>query len=758
MKTRFFLAALSLFLGFSSFAYARVDYVRALTFEGNIRTPDETIASTITTRVGSLYNRELIRRDIKALYKLGQFRDIEVDRVPHDDGVQITFRFVEHPLITDIRFSGNRKIKSETLREEISVRTYRPVDEENVAESLQAIRDAYAEKGYYLAEVDFHIETNEKGEAIFVFDITENKGAMVRRVFFMGNEAFSDDELRDVIRTKQKGPFAFLTGTGKYEEERLRIDQAMLTYHYLNHGYLKVKVSPPKVAISKDKRYMFVTIAVEEGKQYRIDGVELSGDILTTREELIALLTTKPKLIYSQKRLEEDIQALTERYGDEGYAFATIVPRTVPNDETLTAKVTINVEKGKRITIERIDITGNTKTRDKVIRRELKVVENARYSERDLRESRKRLMQLGYFEEVNLATPRGSRDDTVLLTINVKEKPTGTFNIGAAYSTFDQFIFNMSITKENFFGYGISGQVSMELSSRRQFFRLAGHDPYFLDTRWRVGFSLYRNAFLFDDFRRTAEGGTISVGRPFFEYWTADVGYQLEDVSISSFSTAVPQFFRQNSGGVTSAMSLSIARDTRDNRLIPTDGMYHLLSFEVSGDKLGGDNDFFRTNHRSQIYHPIWKGIVAKAFGRVGHIQSLNDSQVPLFERFILGGPNSLRGYNPNAVGPSLRIPASTTGPERTFTFGGDKMLLFVTELELPIYRPAGFMAVAFYDAGNAFAENENYSFANMRQDYGFGLRWNSPMGPLRFEWGFPIDKRSDEDDFVFNFSIGQFF
>ena len=746
-------------LAVSAVAWASPPVVRKVVLSGNVRTPEETIRATIRTRPGSIFDPEVINRDIKALYKLGQFHDIRVQKKPVRRGVQVTFIFVEKPRIAEISFQGNRKIKSDELRSEVTQRAFSVLDEKAVAESKQKIRDAYAKKGYYLAEVDYHLErVADSGEAKLVFDIRERARVAVRRVLFMGNKVFRDNELRKVIKTKQKTMFSFLTGSGKYEEEMLKNDVLMLTFHYLNHGYLKVKVSPPRVSISKDKRYIFISFQIHEGDQYRIGEVTLSGDILTTKPELLGILKTEKGQIYVQRTLEEDILRLTDRYGDEGYAYANIIPRTVPDDETLTADIDINIRKGHRITIERINISGNTVTRDKVIRREMELKENDRYSERRLRRSREKLMRLGYFEEVNFATPRGSRDDTMVLNVTVKERPTGSFNVGAGFSSVENFIFNASVQKQNFFGYGISGSISAELSKRRQLFLLSVADPYFLDSEWMAGLSVYRSAYRYTDFRREATGGEISLGHRFFDNFSAHLGYQIEQVKVSDFSLVVPQLFKQNASGLTSALSFSVARDTRDNRIIPTKGTFNIVTQEASGTKLGGDNDFYRVNFRSMFYHPIWKSIIFKQFFRIGYIKSLNNQPVPLFERFFTGGVNSLRGFFPNSVGPRLRIPRSPSGEDAEFVYGGDKLLLFITELELPIYDPAGIRAVVFFDAGNAFAENENYSIFNLRADYGFGLRWNSPMGPLRFEWGIPINRRPNEDAVVFNFTIGNFF
>lgn len=726
--------------------------------KGVVRTSEDTVLATIKSQKGLIYDRTIVRDDVKALFKLGQFSDIEVDVEETPRGVILTFNFTEKPIISEVAFEGNRKLKVDALQEAVSVSTYNPLDEKELAESMTKIRELYAEKGYYLAQVTTNLQTTKEGEAKLIFVIHEHEGVQVRRIDFVGNRTFSDKKLRNVVRTKRKNLLSFFTGTGKYKAEQLKQDVLFLTFHYLNHGYVKVKVQPPRVSISKDKRYIFITYYLSEGKQYRIGNLSMSGNILTTQEELLSLLKTKRGQIYSQKILEEDVMMLTDRYGDQGYAYATITPQMVPNDDTLTTDINFNIQKGVPITVERINIAGNVVTRDKVIRREMRIMEDDRYSERLLRLSKERIMALGYFEEVNFATPRGSRDDTVILNVTVKERPTGSFNIGAGFSSAEKFILNASVQKENAFGYGISAQVSAEFSKLRQNFMLQMHDPYFLDSNWMLGGSVYRSMYRYTDFRRTALGGDMNLGRRFLDYYSVTLGYRIEDVKVDDFSYAVPQLFRDDSSGLTSALSLTLAHDRRNNRWTPTKGTYNIASFEISGNKLGGDNDFFRLNYRSMWYQPVWKSIIFKVFGRIGYVRSLNNQPVPLFERFFLGGPYTLRGYAPNTVGPRVRIPASPGGPETFFNFGGNKELLFITELEFPIYDPAGLRWVIFFDAGNSFAENENYSLMNMRTDAGFGVRWNSPMGPLRFEFGFPLNRRQGDDRMIFNFAVGNFF
>lgn len=727
--------------------------------KGNATTPLETISARIKSRAGSEYSRETVAQDIKALWELGQFQSIDVEKNSVPGGLNLLYIVVEKPLITKISFKGNKKLKKDDLMKDISISTYKPLSEKQLAESVAKMKESYAQKGYYLVRIDYEVKPlEEANEAELIFHVNEHDSAIVRKVEFVGNHAFKDNELKKKIRTKEKTLFSWTYGGGKYKEEQLEQDVMMLTFFYLNEGYLKIKVDTPKVSISKDKKYIFITYYVEEGKQYKIGDIDVKGDLLTTPEEQRSLIKTKTGKVYNQKGVEEDMLALIDYYGEMGYAFVNVRPQTEPNDETLTTPLVFNIEKGNRIKIEKINITGNTTTRDKVIRRELQIKEGDIYNTRLVNLSKEKLQQLGFFEEVNFATPRGSSDDTLNLNISVKEKPTGTFNIGAGFSTVENFILSASIAKENFFGYGVGGQISAEISSKRQQFMLDYRDPYFLDTQWMFNWSIYRTKYSFNDFDRSSYGGSLSVGHRMFDNSSVSVGYQMEKVEASDFSFIVPQFFRNNASGLTSALLLTVARDTRNNRIFPTKGMYHMVENEVSGSKLGGDNDYYRVTGNSRFYYPIFWGIIAKANAKIGYMKGLGDRPVPLYERYFTGGVYSLRGFMPRSIGPKLQIPGSPTGPDQEFVYGGNKLLLFNGEIEAPIYEPAGIRAVFFLDAGNAFAEQENYSLTNLRSNWGLGLRWQSPMGPLRFEWGVPFNPQAGEDPVVFNFTIGSLF
>lgn len=725
--------------------------------QGNKTVETQVILTQIQQQKGGAYSREKVSADVARVYKLGLFEDVEVEKVGAAGGVKLVFKVVEKGPIDEIVIEGNKKVGEGKIREVLTVKTNAPADNRKLGESKERIKEIYSKEGFSATTVE--TEVREKGgKRELVFKINEVKAEVVRGIRFEGNTVFSDRKLKGIIRTKKKGILSFLTGSGKYRPEQIEQDIQLITYNYLNKGYMKVRVGQPKVEYSEQDKGLILTYYIDEGDPYRIGDIGFEGDILTTKEELQRKLHTMKGNLYSQKIMEEDLQKLTEFYGNQGYAFANINPQTNLHDDTKTADINFVIDQGRKVFIERINITGNTITRDKVIRRELKVVENSLYNEGLVRLSKRKLEQLGYFETVEISTPRGSSDDKLVLNINVKEKPTGTFSVGAGFSSSESFLFTASVSKNNFLGLGISGSINAEISGRRQQFSFQVTDPYLFDTNWILQANGFRITSDFNDFRRKSFGGEIDLGRRIFDFSSFSIGYRIEDVKLDDFDLIVPEFFKQNADGLTSSLVFQFQRDTRNNPIITTKGLYSNLSVEYAGNGLGGDVDFLRVTANQRVYIPLWKNSVLKFQGRVGYIKSLDDEPVPLFERFFTGGINSLRGYEFRSVGPSVTIPDGITGKDEEFVYGGNKLLLFNLEYEFPIYDAAGFRGVVFVDAGNTFAEDEDLNPLKLRADAGAGIRWLSPFGPLRFEWGFPFKRKEGEKRSVFNFTIGSFF
>lgn len=748
-------------LAFTPPVWAAGGRIAGVSFVGLSKVDEASVRRSITSLPGHQYSEAAVRKDIQTLIKAGFFEDVTVESQDTSDGVRLIFHVQEKAVVGAVTIKGNKKVKTKDLKAAITQRDHNLLDQKRLTESIEAIRKLYQEKDESVADISYSIQPldTEKNEVEVVFNIIENKNLRIKRISFVGNKAFTDKKLASKLLLKVKGPFSFVSGSGKLKDEKLEADIKRLAFFYQDQGYARVVIGEPQLSVTRDKKSIYITFLVHEGEKYKIGSVNIVGDIITTKEELLSKLKLKAGVDYAMTPQFEDVTTLNALYWDQAYAFAAIEPVLTTNESTKTADVTYTINKGRKIYINRIIIEGNKFTRDKVIRRELMLRENAPYVLSAQEESKRRLFQLGFFEDVNFSIPGSAMGDRVNLVVRVKEKATGSFQLGAGFSSLESFVFTASVAKDNFLGLGIRGSLSTSLSKLRQEFSVNMLDRYFLDTRWIVSASAYRySSALNRDFDQKAFGGSLTFGREVFPHFDVNMGYKIEDIAVNNFSAQVPVFFQRNSSGLTSSLVASMAFDTRDNRLSASRGMFHSVSGEFAGNQLGGDNDYWKASVESRVFFPAFLKTVVKARGLFSYINSLGNDPVPLFERFFMGGVNTLRGFDLNSIGPTIRVPRTATGGDQTFTYGGNRMVLFNLEYEVPIYLPAGLKAVAFLDTGQAFGESENISFSKFRSDYGFGFRWNAPFGPMRFEWGFPIAKKSGESSTVFNFVIGQSF
>lgn len=736
--------------------------IKAVEFVGLGSLSEKTVLSRISSIEGTSFSQSKLSQDIKRLFKTGYFSQIEVEERPAPGGVKLIFKLVENNRIGKLTITGGKKIKEEDMMGAVQMREGEVLDEAKIASTKKEILKLYEEKGYFSAEIKITVEPydQEANENEVIIKIHEGKPVRIRRITFLGNKAFHDKELRKNIDTSEKTIFSFLSGKGKYSSEKLEIDVQRLRFFYLDNGYLNHKVGEPLVTLTRNRRAIYIAIPIFEGDPFQVAKISVVGDILTTEQELLESLSLKSGKTYRKSLEFQDVQTLEKLYGDQAYAFANIVPSLTTHPESKEVDVTYFIQKGPKVKIDKIIINGNKVTRDKVIRRELRILENSYYSQSAIELSKIRLMQLGYFDDVNIATPRSNDNNKVNVEITVEErKNTGQFSVGAGFSTLETFVLTATIQKENFFGRGWSGGIQASLSKLRQDVLLNMTDRYFLDTRWQFGFTFLRvHSSLNRFFDENRLGGRVHFGREIFDFFTADVGYKVEDSSVSNFSPQVPAFFQSNSSGFTSALFSVLTYDRRDNKIFPRKGYYVSGSVEYSDTPVGATNNFLKFVSDVRLYIPVFKHLTLKGRGELRYIDSLDSQPLGLFERIFFGGPNTLRGFDLASIGPSLKIPSTASGSDSDFVFGGNKSLLLNAELEIPIIKQAGLHFVGFFDAGNTFAEEQEYSLTNMRMNYGFGFRWQSPLGPLRFEWGFPIEKRAGEPLTVFNFSFGHNF
>lgn len=747
------------------------DRIIEIRVEGNQRVEQAAIARALKQKVGEPFDAARTADDLRALWALKYFNDVQllVQRTPA--GIAYVVRVEEKPAVRAVTLSGNDELSKDDLKDTIDIKANSILDLSAVKRNVKKVSDKYVEKGYFLAEVTSEIRPVEgsESEVDVVIVVKENAKVQVKDINFLGVQKVPVGELKAVMATKEGGYLSFLTSEGTYREEMFQRDLQVIQAAYYDRGFINVRVDKPVVSLSPDKRNISITLRIEEGEPYTIGKLDFSGDLIASKDEFKLRMSSREGEIFNRSLLARDIQAITDVYYDSGYAYANPVPLTAVNADSKTIDLTFDVNKGKQVTIERIDIVGNTKTRDKVVRRQLRVYEGELFSGTGMRRSKEKVTALGFFETVEVTHKPGRDDEHVLVTVEVKEKSTGTFQVGLGFSNIESFIFTAQVAQQNFVGWGQAVSFSAQLSGLRQFFQASYFDPYFLDTNFIFSVDAYRTQLDYFGFVRDAYGGTASLGY----YVVADemsfnLGYTREFVRVepSRQSLLLADQFRS---GNTSALRAGWLWDKRNNRLFPSQGWFMNVTAEFAPRPLGGSYIFNRYTGNFRGYIPLPLGIVLKGQLQLGVIQQLEPANgLPASELYYLGGIFTVRGYPIRTISPTELAAASPDGATTSINVGGDRQLFVNVELEFPIFEKVGIRGVLFYDAGNAFARGvpffQDRTFPTLPlglfHSVGFGFRWFSPIGPLRFEWGFPLNRRQGIDLQVpqFEFTIGQSF
>jgi outer membrane protein insertion porin family len=687
------------------------------------------------------------------IYRMERFSDI-VSEITVDSGVTVlTFIVEERPLVRNIRFEGNDELTTEKLREVITIRVPDIYDPFEVAKSVEMVKAEYVKEGYYAAEITSDSHINENNESLVTFRIKEGDIVRIKDIRFEGNTVFDVGDLKGAMETQEKWMFSWITGRGNYNEPMLMQDLDRIADMYFNEGYVRVKVREPVISLVNDGKYMLLLINIDEGPQFTIGSVDAQGDLIQEKEELLDLLNISPGEAFSRAKLRRGVGVVTDVYADQGYAYANVSPLTRADDEARTIALMLDIEQGPQVSVERINITGNTKTRDKVVRREMKLVEGDLFNATNLKRSKARINNLGFFEAVDISTSAGSDESLMNVDVNVKERSTGTFSIGAGYSSVDGVVGQGSVTQENFLGRAWKLNLAASLGSSSTTYQLGLTDPYFLDTRWTVGGEVYQTEREWSDFSRRSRGFAIKGGHPIGEYSRLLATYRLENKEIYDVSVFASSTIKDQEGTATSSsITTTYSYNTVNNRQNPSSGTDLSVAWEFAG--LGGSEKYSKYVIDARHFWP-WKwGTVFSVHGNLGYVHSLNSDDVPIDENFFLGGIYSIRGFESREVGPR---------DEFGDYVGGDTSAYFNFEYIFPLFEELQIKGVTFFDVGNTWSDEDFWgeddeAFASWRYSAGGGIRWLSPMGPMRFEYGRNLDARDYEDNGKFDFMIGRFF
>ncbi|MBV2169534.1 MAG: outer membrane protein assembly factor BamA, partial [Bdellovibrio sp.] len=511
--------------------------IKKIEVSGNRKIEKDAILAKILSKTGEAYSAQHIREDVEALFKLGFFNNIEVDRQVSGKDVVLTYKVLEKPSIVEIAYEGNSEVKSEDIGDATGIKAYQLLNMAKVKEAVEKVQKLYEDKGFFLAKVEADVQVLTKDETVrLVFKIRENDKVKVKKITFLGNKHLADGQLKSKMLTQEGGFFSGLSGSGQYKQEMFERDVQILRFLYWNQGYVQAKVDRPQVTVTPDKKNIYITIRIEEGEQYEVGDVDFAGDILFPKQELYEAIKIDDNGVFAYDVLQKDISDLTAKYGDLGYAYANVIPRTAFNAKERKVSLIFEFDKGSKVYFGKINMVGNSKTRDKVIRRELKINEGELYNETRRRQSLENIQRLGYFEEVNFKTSiDAERTEIMNVDISVKERNTGQIQLGAGYGTSQGFTLQGSVNQANFLGKGQNLGASLNLSNTGSYYSLSFTEPYFNDTLWSVGADLYQSAnSARADYDENHKGGALRFGHPLAEYTRGYLRYKYDDTELST--------------------------------------------------------------------------------------------------------------------------------------------------------------------------------------------------------------------------------
>jgi outer membrane protein insertion porin family len=719
-----------------------VPQVRDIAVEGNRRIQSTVVLNRVQTKIGDPFSPTALREDVRAIFALGFFDDVQVRTEEFEGGVRVIFVVVERPLVREVGFEGNRELKSEELREKAGVRIgvlYNPVE---VQRAEEAIRQQYEEEGFFGATIQPRTERTPEGDLRIVFRIDEGPKFYIDRIVIQGNQALTAKQIKEAMATKER--FLWILPFAKVHRKVFEEDAERILALYADHGYLQARVESQEIVPDPRRGKITLRVRVQEGAQFRVGSLTISGNQVLSEEELRGFIKLKEGDVFNRSLVRSGMRAITDRYSAIGRARAEVTPTLETQPETQRVNLLLTIKEGSEVYVERINITGNTKSSEKVLRRELRVTEGELFTNQKLVRSRQRLFNLGYFDEVNATTEPGSAPDKIIVNIDVKERATGLFSVGAGYSSVDNLFATIDVTQRNLFGRGYEAFGRFRIGAKSRLGQVGFTDPYFLDIPLRAGFDLYDREREFPNFTEGRLGGDLRASYPLAEYVTLGGLYRLEDVKISDVSEEASDDLKKELGHkLNSVLELTLSRDTRDNIFEPSSGSRNSIDLAFAG--IGGDTRFYRVVGESSWFWPLpFFGWVVGARGLAGVIEGWSGEEVPIFERFFLGGATSLRGQKTRSVGPR---------DSQGAVIGGDKELLFSTELLVPIFPR--FRLALFFDAGNVYGFGTSFDPSDLRLGAGVGFRFFSPLGPLRLDWGYNLDRKPGEKSYQINFAVG---
>ena len=751
-----------------SSAYAQ-GVIQDIRVEGNKRVEPETVRSYLTFSTGDAYDPAKVDESLKALFATGLFQDVRIRR----EGSTIVIVLMESPIVSRVAFEGNREVEDDTLAAEVQLKARAVYTRARVQADVQRILDVYRRQGLYAAQVDPKIINLDNNRIDVVFEISEGPSTKVRAINFIGNSAFSDSQLRYVISTTQTNLLSFLKGTNVYDPDRLNLDRELLRQFYMKNGYADVRIVSATADLDRDGRGFFITFTIEEGERYRFGPIDVESALPSVNVDALRhVILTRTGRVYNAEKVEKTIEALTIEVSQQGYAFGQVRPRFERDEATHTMGIVYTIDEGPRIYIERINIVGNFRTEDNVIRREFRLSEGDAFNRLLVEAARKRLRALGFFKTVDIDTQPGSAPDRVIIVVKVEEQPTGELSFGAGYSTSEGVIGDISIAERNLMGKGQYVRLGFSGSLERAQVDFSFTEPHFLDRNLAAGFDLFYKEVDFQDvasFSQRDAGGDIRLGFPIADNTQLGLRYKFEKEDIFNVSSNASLAVKESAGtSNVSSVGYTVAYDTRNLPQSPTSGIFASFSQDLAG--VGGDVNYIRSVADARGYYPITNKLTLVGRVQGGNIEGWGGDDVRMTDLFFKGG-ETIRGFKRAGIGPRDACEDPVTGervhPCSKDSLGGKVYWATTAELRFPfpfIPDNLGMQGAVFVDAGslfdpsdfalNAVAREGSFIFdsSQVRLSSGFSIIWQSPLGPLRADIAQALLKADFDKTEIFRF------
>lgn len=739
--------------------------VRDIRVEGIQRTEAGTVFNYLPVRVGESFTEDKAAEAIKALFATGFFKDVRIEV----EGDVLVVVIEERPAIASLDFTGMKEFDKEAIKKglrDVGLAESRIFDRAVLERAEQELKRQYLSRGRYSVEVKTTVTPLERNRVAINFQVDEGEVAKIRQINIVGASAFKEKDLLKMITLTTPNWLTWYTKNDQYSRQKLSADVETLRSWYLDRGYLEFNVDSTQVSITPDKQDIYITISITEGKKYTVSSVKLSGDLLLPEEELRKLVKLKPGDEFSRKNLTDTTKAINDRLGNEGYAFANVNAVPEPDKEKQTVSFTVFVDPGRRVYVRRVNVLGNSKTADQVIRREFRQMEGAWYDGEKINRSRTRVDRLGYFDAATVETPAvPGTTDQVDVNLTVKEKPTGNLMFGAGFSSSESLILSTSISQQNLFGSGKSMSLSLNSGSINKTYALSFTDPYYTPDGISRGFDVYlRNVdptrLRIGNYRTSSVGAGLRWGFPIREDDRINFGLAVDQTSIDTFSDSPQRYknFVNEFGDTNNSLVSTIgwARDTRDSFIYPTKGSIQRVNGEIAIPP--GGLRYMKASYQHQTYFPLWGNFVLMLNGELGYGRGYGDKPLPFYKNFYVGGIGSVRGFETASIGQRDR---DGNGNLLRTTIGGDRRLVMNAEVLFPfpgMGQDKTLRLGTFVDAGNVWADGQSLSIGDMRYSAGLSVAWSSPMGPLKFSIAQPLNKDPLDRLQRFQFQMGNVF